>query len=397
MRNDDTKPGLSRRTLIKRAAMGAAAAAFAGPFFVNRRLYATTNPYATQYVVYVMYSGGVRTYETWGTPSNIPRLAGLKSLGALHTQMIAPSNGHDQAKQANISGSKKITYDRRNYRNDNPSIYEYLRKSLDIPASECWAISDSAGLNAFLNYSKHAQYGAKYGANFVSPDVFRTNFRDVLKRFATVQTETAQQQSQVDAIRASLDRSLLANVVDVPIGNTDAERGRITNFLMKHAASGYSGTGDQQALKIAIDVIDEFHPRLLGVTLIAHDVAHGSVPQYVTAIQQSDALVGQLWDHIQDPANPMKDKTTMVVIPEHGRDEAANAQGGYDHNIYNDPSTKYVSLFAIGPDIKQNVDLTSANTGWQAMQLVPTLAKIMGADTPYVDSGITSLNALLSS
>jgi len=389
-------PGLSRRELLKRGAAGAAAAAFATPFFVNRRLYATTTPYQTEYVVYVMYSGGVRTMETWGTPANIPRMNGLKPVGALHTQMLAPSNGHDQAKLANISGSKTRTYDRRNYRNNNPTIYEYFRKTLDIPASECWAISESAGTNAFLNYSKHASYGAKYGANFVTPDVFRSQFRDVLKRFATIQTQTPETASQVDQLRASLDRSLLANVVDVPIGNTDAERGRITNFLMSHAATGYSGSSDQQALKIAIDVIDTFHPRLLGITLITHDVAHGSIPSYVTTIQQSDALVGQLWDRIQTPGNPMKDKTTMVVIPEHGRDLVPNEQGGLDHNIFSDATTKYVSLFAIGPDIKQNVDLTATNVGWQAMQLVPTLAKLMGVDTPYCDAGVTSLDALLT-
>jgi hypothetical protein len=389
-------PGMTRRTLLRRSAVAAAAAAIAGPFFVNRRLYAAS-PYQTQYLVYVMYSGGVRTLETWGTPGNIPRLAAMKSMGALHTQVLAPSNGHDQAKQANISGSKLRTYDRRNYRNDNPSLFEYLRKSLDIPASECWTISEAAGTNAYLNYSKHAAYGAKYGANFVSPDVFRSSFRDVLKRFAAVQTQTTLQTSQVDAIRASLDKSLLATVAEVPIGNTDAERGKITNFLMKHAATGYSGTSDQQALKIAIDVIDEFHPRVLGITLGTHDVGHGGVPAYVTAINQSDLLVGQLWDKIQEPGNPMRDKTTMVVVPEHGRDLVANAQGGYDHNIYNDATTKYVSLFAIGPDVKQNVDLTSSQTGWQAMSLVPTLAKLLGADTPYVDAGVTSLNALLTS
>jgi uncharacterized protein (DUF1501 family) len=389
-------PGLTRRGLLKRGAVGAAAAAFGAPFFVNRRLYAGPTPYQTQYVVYVMYSGGVRTMETWGTPSNIPRMSGLKSLGALHTGVIAPSNGHDQAKLANISGSKTRTYDRRNYRNDNPTIYEYFRKSLGIPASECWAISESAGVNAYLNYSKHPSYGAKYGANFVTPDVFRSNFRDVLKRFATIQTEPAQTASQVDDLRASLDKALLANVVDVPIGNTDAERGKITNFLMSHAASGYSGSSDQQALKIATDVIDAFHPRLLGITLMTHDVGHGGIAPYVTAIQQSDALVGTLWDHIQTAGNPMKDKTTMVVVPEHGRDAAQNAQGGLDHNVYSDATTKYVSLFAIGPDIKQNVDLTSTYPGWQAMSLVPTLGKLMGASTPYCDAGITSLDALLT-
>jgi hypothetical protein len=389
-------PGLSRRELLKRGAVGAAAAAFAAPFFVNRRLYAQSAPYQTEYVVYVMYSGGVRTMETWGTPANIPRMNGLKSVGALHTQMLAPSNGHDQAKLANISGSKTRTYDRRNYRNNNPTIYEYFRKTLDIPASECWAISESAGVNAFLNYSKHASYGAKYGANFVTPDVFRPQFRDVLKRFATIQTQSPETAAQVDQLRASLDRSLLANVVDVPIGNTDAERGRITNFLMSHAAAGYSGSSDQQALKIAIDVIDAFHPRLLGITLITHDVGHGGIAPYVTAIQQSDALVGQLWDKIQTVGNPMRDKTTMVVIPEHGRDLNPNEQGGLDHNIFSDATTKYVSLFAIGPDVKQNVDLTATNVGWQAMQLVPTLGKLMGVDTPYCDAGITSLDALLT-
>ena len=385
---------MRRRTLLRGAT--AAAALTATRFFVNRRLFATTHAYRTEHVVFLLYSGGVRTYETWDEPSNIPEQWALRSSGALHRAVVAPSNAHETAKMASICGSRARTYDRRDHRNDNPTLHEYVRKQLDVPASECWHVAESGGVNVLLNHSRHPDYGARYAANFVSPDVFRAGFRAELQRLADLLPRGAEEEEAVARLRASVDATAGPTAADFAIGNTTEERARIASFLVRRAASGYSGTEDEQALKIAMDLIDDFRPRVLGITLNTHDVGHGSFRDYVSRVRESDALVGRLWRKIQEPGNPMRDRTTLVIVPEHGRDEQPNEQGGVDHDRFSDPSTRLVALFAIGPDVRQGVDLTASAPNVRVLQVVPTLARLLGAETPHVDPGIAPFDGLLS-
>ena len=79
---------------------------------MNRRLFATGGSSETEYVVYLMYSGGVRTYETWDAPANIPAQWALRKQGTLHREVEAPSADHAGAKTANISGRRRRAYDR---------------------------------------------------------------------------------------------------------------------------------------------------------------------------------------------------------------------------------------------------------------------------------------------
>ena len=45
----------------------------------------------------------------------------------------------------------------------------------------------------------------------------------------------------------------------------------------------------------------------------------------------------------------------------------------------------------------QDVDLTASEIGWSTMNVVPTLAHLLGADTPDTEPGLDALQALLTS
>jgi len=81
------------------------------------------------------------------------------------------------------------------------------------------------------------------------------------------------------------------------------------------------------------------------------DVAHwGSYSLYLNAITRTDRLTGMLWDEIQ--TNPRyKDQTTMLVLPELGRDGDANAANGFLNHRSGDPSCRNMWLLAMGAGV----------------------------------------------
>jgi hypothetical protein len=107
-------------------------------------------------------------------------------------------------------------------------------------------------------------------------------------------------------------------------------------------------SGDELTFFIAREVMREFSPRLMLVNFWDMDVAHwGSYSLYLQAITKTDRLTGMLWEEIQ--SNPSyKDRTTMLVLPELGRDGDINAANGFLNHRSGDPSCRNMWLLAMG-------------------------------------------------
>ncbi|MDX1984525.1 MAG: hypothetical protein SFV51_29910, partial [Bryobacteraceae bacterium] len=107
-------------------------------------------------------------------------------------------------------------------------------------------------------------------------------------------------------------------------------------------------SGDELTFFITREVMREFSPRLLLVNFWDMDVAHwGSYSLYLQAITRTDRLVGMLWDEVQE--NPKyRDKTTILVLPELGRDGDQNTANGFLNHRSGDESCRNMWLLALG-------------------------------------------------
>src|SRR5207253_9794491 len=110
-------------------------------------------------------------------------------------------------------------------------------------------------------------------------------------------------------------------------------------------------SGDELTFFIAREIMREFSPRVILVNFWDMDVAHwGCYSLYLNAITRTDRLTGMLWDEVQ--TNPSyKDKTTMLVLPELGRDGDANTANGFLNHRSGDPSCRNMWLLAMGGGI----------------------------------------------
>jgi arylsulfatase A-like enzyme len=101
---------------------------------------------------------------------------------------------------------------------------------------------------------------------------------------------------------------------------------------------------------------------------------------YIDAIQRTDRLCGQIWQQIQ--SSPVyKDKTTLVILPDFGRDSDFDGAGnGFQHHRTGDALSRTTWMMALGPNIRQNI---SIDRQVESIDLVPTIGSWMGFETPH--------------
>jgi hypothetical protein len=129
------------------------------------------------------------------------------------------------------------------------------------------------------------------------------------------------------------------------------------------------------------EVMRKFAPQMLVVVFSDVEAAHfGSYALHVSGIRTADRLAHQLWQEVE--ANPdYRGKTTMVILPEFGRDpDGSNTNGFFNHRANSD-STRDTWMMALGSavDKPQVVERPIRH-----VDLCPTLAGLLGC--PSLDS-----------
>ena len=134
-------------------------------------------------------------------------------------------------------------------------------------------------------------------------------------------------------------------------------------------------SGDELTFFITREVMREFAPRLLLVNFWDMDVAHwGSYSLYLQAITKTDRLCGMLWDEVQE--NPRyRGKTTVLILPELGRDGDMNTANGFLNHRSGDTSCRNVWLLALGAGVPKGETERTV----QHVDIATTAAELLGA------------------
>lgn len=136
---------------------------------------------------------------------------------------------------------------------------------------------------------------------------------------------------------------------------------------------------DELSVYVARQLMRQFAPSLLWITLHDIDVAHsGTFSLYIEGIQRSDRLCAEIWKAIQtDPE--YAGKTTMFILPDFGRDSDTDASGnGFQHHRTGDALSRTTWMLAMGPGVRQNVVV---DRPVESVDLVPTLGSLLGFST----------------
>lgn len=387
------------------------------------RLFAATGARKVNHVVFCLFAGGVRNWESVqkadgnlmpnilsgneaissdiaGSLSSLPASplsSTLQTQGTLFKEFRFSDGptGHYNGHITALTGQHTNTSLNLRAAPEWPTIFELYRKhtSPSVSATNAWWVSHSNNLYPLLNYSTHPSYGPAYGANQISPvQLFNNDGLNALGDDFAIDPAI---QAELNRLKHFSDAQFDVSFNSASgIENTVNGRDQIQSFInnmVKDAKSGLhinpwsipSGmNGDMLNVFYAEQIINEFKPELLVVNMFGVDVAHTNFTGYCENLQRADWAVAHLWDTIQNTPG-MANDTLLVVAPEIGRNANPNSirdtNGRYalDHTT-DDAVSREIFCLMVGPGGVVQSNQTITNVTGQSVDIVPTIADALG-------------------
>jgi len=307
-------------------------------------------------VIIVTFGGGVRYAETFAPEGlrNIPRLVEMKPGGSFFKSCTnAGVLSHYNSTGSILTGNWQRVDDFGFQPPATPTIFEYYRKQTGAGPMDAWAIATNKSFS-LIGSGADRSLGQPYGANVVLPkQLLLEAVESVVKK--NTSGGAANRENVLQHLETILSEGYegVGWTIFKAGGQLDRKvRDTLTHALVEYINGPEAPTsGDELTFFIAREVMREFAPRLMLVNFWDMDVAHwGSYSLYLQAIAKTDRLTGMMWDEIQSNPN-YKDRTTMLILPELGRDGDINAANGFLNHRSGDPSCRNMWLLAMGAGV----------------------------------------------
>ena len=162
-------------------------------------------------------------------------------------------------------------------------------------------------------------------------------------------------------------------------------RASIESAIAGLVHSGNPSTGDELTFLITREIMRKFAPSLLVTVFSDVEAAHfGSYAMHLAGIRTADRLIYQLWQEVE--SNPgYRGKTTLIILPEFGRDPDGSSTNGFFNHRTDDDSTRDCSLMALGAGVVRR-EIVARPV--RHIDVCPTLAGLMGCRLSDVQGGI---------
>ena len=261
----------------------------------------------------------------------------------------------------------------------SPTLFEYLRKRMDLPQDSVWFISSNKALTSRIGASSIRDFGPRFGANVVFPKQLLINavIRAASQGHPEHSADRAAMQLELQAMLQNADNyeglgwsvSGEESILDLRMQSSMQQA--IEDLVRTNAPV----TGDEFTFLVSAEVMRRFAPSLLAITFSDVEVAHfGSYSMHLAGIRTMDRLVYELWNLVQ--ALPSySGKTTLFVLPEFGRDFDGSSTNGFFNHRAIDDSTSLTWMMCLGEAAR------SANVVERPVQhidLCPTIAGLFG-------------------
>ena len=359
------------------AGLGASVAASALPIRAGAASYRGTN------VVLIRFGGGVRRYETIdenGTYAPYMRKV-LAPRGVLIPDMRIDKLAGGNTSHA--EGTLNLLTGRYNAYRDagsgflqdrleptEPTLFEYLRRSYDIPSHEALLINgEDRPQEEFFTYGIHGHYGIDFRSEMLSLHRFKLyKFARILEEGGLAEDERLAAEKALSDLMAT-DAREFAPEQSAPI-QTFWEKWRA-----HYGDDGFRNPrGDRLLTELTLWAIRDLKPRLMMVNYQDPDYVHwGNASHYTRAIAIIDDGIRQIMDAL-DRDEHYRGNTIVVITPDCGRDANPLMSVPFQHH-FNSGESRAVWALVVGAGVRANrvmdreVDQTA---------VASTLAEVMG-------------------
>jgi hypothetical protein len=332
--------------------------------------------------VVLVIVGGVRRAETFSREGleNIPHLATdllPRSLFYPHARNEGVT-AHFNAISSILTGNWQRVDDWGKLAPTTPTLFEQFRKQQRTDRSDTWVVASNKALTSMIGASSATDYGPAYGANVLFPkQLMLMAVAEALRggRTANMADRSKVEAELESAMEGSNYEGLGWNVFDAADRLDPRVENSIKTALASFVHAGGPTSGDELTFYMAREVMRKFSPRVLVVAFSDVEAAHfGSYALHLSGIKTADRLAYQLWQEVE--ANPdYRGKTTMVVLPEFGRDPDGSSTNGFFNHRANEDSTRDTWMMALGAAIDKPQIIERPI---RHVDLCPTLAGLLG-------------------
>ena len=329
--------------------------------------------------------GGVRRDETFSPEgaANIPHLSAdllPKSLFYRHARNEGVT-AHFNAISSILTGNWQHVDDWGKIAPTSPTLFEQFRKGLGADRGQTWVVASNKALTSLIGASSDTNYGSAFGANVVFPK--QLMLMAVVEALRNGRTANMADRGKVEAelesaMQGSNYEGLGWNVFDGSEQLDPRVRSTIQSAIAEFVRGGGPTSGDELTFFMTREIMRKFAPQVLVVAFSDVEAAHfGSYALHMAGIKSADRLIYQLWQEIE--ANPdYRGQTTMVVLPEFGRDPDGSSTNGFFNHRANSDSTRDTWMMALGAgvDKPQTIERPIRH-----IDICPTLASLLGCKT----------------
>ena len=380
----------TRRAFIGAVARTGAAAAVAGRL---PAIEPETSRYEGPRILFIRFGGGVRRQETLDeTRSFSPFfLKKLAPLGTLFPQMEINSGyedgvGHGKGTLYLMTGKYAPYSDIQNgflqerYEPAVPTLFEYFRKSYQIPERETLIINGEDRVQEeFYSFSNHHLFGVQYRSQTLS--LFR--YKRFLLERALARFDGPEEKRS--ALETKLAEMVAEDYRKAPELETDPQ---LTRFWERwHDHYGATGLvnprGDRVLTELAVRAIRELRAKMILINYNDPDYVHwGYMAHYTRAISIIDQEIQRLWDTVQaDPE--YRNNTLFVIAPDCGRDTNPFLRVPCQHHF--GPGSGKIFSLLVGPGVQpgQVVDKPV-----EQIDLAPTIGALTKTPFPHAEGRV---------
>jgi hypothetical protein len=346
--------------------------------------------------VLLVIIGGVRRAETFSHDGlqNIPNLSSElvpQSLFYLHARNEGVT-AHFNAISSILTGNWQRVDDWGKLAPTTPTLFEQIRKEAKLDRSETWVVASNKALTSQIGASSDSNYGPAYGANVVFPkQLMLMAVEEALRAGRTGNmTDRSKVEAELEnAMAGSNYEGLGWNVFDAAQQLDPRVEGSIKAAIAGFVHGGGPTSGDELTFFMTREIMRKFAPRVLMVSFSDVEAAHfGSYALYEAGIKTADRLCHRLWQEVE--SNPdYRGRTTMVILPEFGRDPDGSTTNGFFNHRAHEESTMDTWMMTLGAAVHtpQIVERPIRH-----VDICPTLAGLLGCQA--VASQGTSLAEL---
>ncbi len=336
--------------------------------------------------VVVLIFGGVRHAETFSQQGlvNIPHLSRDLLPRALFYLLVRNEGvtAHFNATSSILTGNWQHVDDWGKLPPASPTLFEDFRKQLGIPQSQVWVVASNKALTNLIGASSLPGYGPRFGANVVFPkQLLITAVENAIREGRNRDlVDRAKVQAELESVLQSSNFEGLGWTVFDAAETLDPQvQPVIHEAVATFVHSGVPTTGDELTFFISREIMRKFAPDLLVVIFSDVEVAHfGSYSLHLAGIRTGDRLSYDLWQEIETNTE-YRGRTTMVILPEFGRDPDGSSTNGFFNHRADEESTRTSWMMCVGAAVDKP---QISERPIHHIDVCPTLASVLGFQMP---------------